>query len=190
MGEHGKATIPSRIAIVQRTLPHYRFPTFDALLRAAAPGSLLIHGDVRSMRQPKQTAYAGDVPAGRFAPRPCLRCGPDEPTFLRPPKRASRRRVCAHETGQNIKAVSIISLSGEAIGIVRFPCPHKEFLEEDVSPAISGDMIEQAQVLIRRDSGSGRRQPATLAGVQRFARRRPCGQILFGRGNTRPRQCR
>lgn len=177
MGEHGKVTIRPRTAIVQRPLPHYRIPTFDALLRAATPGSLLIHGDVRSMRQHKQTAYTGDAPAGRFAPRPCLRCGPDEP-------------ICAHETGQNIKEVSIISLSGEAIGIVRFPYPHKEFLEEDVSPAISGDMIEQAQVLIRRDSGSGRRQPATLAGVQRFARRRPCGQILLGRGNTRPRQCR
>ena len=83
MGEHGKGTIRPRTAIVQRTLPHYRFPTFDVLLRAAAPGSLLIRGDVRTMRQHKQTAYAGDVPAGCFAPRPGVRAGSCSPTPAR-----------------------------------------------------------------------------------------------------------
>ena len=67
MSRRGKATIPSRIAIVQRTLPHYRVPTFDALMRIAAPGSVLLHGDVKSMLQPKQTAFDGHVSFSRRA---------------------------------------------------------------------------------------------------------------------------
>jgi glycosyltransferase involved in cell wall biosynthesis len=51
--------IPWRIAIVQRTLPHYRLAAFGALLAAAAPGSILLHGAPSSKRQPKQNAYAG-----------------------------------------------------------------------------------------------------------------------------------
>ncbi|MEK9643955.1 MAG: glycosyltransferase family 4 protein [Alphaproteobacteria bacterium] len=59
--------IPWCIAIVQRTLPRYRIPTFNALISAAAPGSLLLHGRVRSTRQPKQNAFLEPVPFARRA---------------------------------------------------------------------------------------------------------------------------
>jgi glycosyltransferase involved in cell wall biosynthesis len=62
--------IPWRLAIVQRTLPRYRLVIFERLLAAAAPGSILIHGRVRSKRQPKQSAYLEPVKFERLA----LRC--------------------------------------------------------------------------------------------------------------------
>src|SRR5215813_3625322 len=63
-------SIPWRLAIVQRTLPHYRLGTFERILAASAPGSTLIHGRVHSTRQPKQNAYLRPV---RF-PRLALGC--------------------------------------------------------------------------------------------------------------------
>lgn len=64
------AVLPWRIAVIQRTLPHYRLPTMEALLAATAPGSTLIHGKVQSARQPKQNAWLKPVSFTRLA-LPC-----------------------------------------------------------------------------------------------------------------------
>jgi glycosyltransferase involved in cell wall biosynthesis len=66
-GGEADASIPWRVAIVQRTLPHYRLGTFERILAASAPGSTLIHGRVRSTRQPKQNAYLAPVKFPRLA---------------------------------------------------------------------------------------------------------------------------
>ena len=66
-GGEPDASIPWRVAIVQRTLPHYRLGTFARILAASAPGSTLIHGRVRSTSQPKQNAYLGPVDFPRLA---------------------------------------------------------------------------------------------------------------------------
>lgn len=61
------SSIPWRVAIVQRTLPHYRLGTFERILTASALGSTLIHGRVRSAHQPKQNAYLEPVNFPRLA---------------------------------------------------------------------------------------------------------------------------
>ena len=66
-GGEPHASIPWRVAIVQRTLPHYRLGTFGRILAASAPGSTLIHGRVRSTSQPKQNAYLEPVKFPRLA---------------------------------------------------------------------------------------------------------------------------
>lgn len=63
-------SIPFRVAVVQRTLPRYRIPTYRALIDAAAPGSIVLHGRVQSSAQPKQNAFLGNVPFAREA-LPC-----------------------------------------------------------------------------------------------------------------------
>lgn len=64
------AQIPWRVAIVQRTFPRYRIPTYETLIGASAPGSVLLHGKVHSAKQPKQNAFLGPVSFKREA----LRC--------------------------------------------------------------------------------------------------------------------
>src|SRR5262245_1164374 len=66
-GGDPRASIPWRVAIVQRALPHYRLGTFERILAASAPGSTLIHGRVHSTSQPKQNAYLGPVDFPRLA---------------------------------------------------------------------------------------------------------------------------
>ncbi|MEX2454649.1 MAG: glycosyltransferase family 4 protein [Rhodospirillaceae bacterium] len=59
--------IPWRVAVVQRTLPRYRIPSYGAIIDAAAPGSIVLHGRVQSKRQPKQNAWLEPVPFARRA---------------------------------------------------------------------------------------------------------------------------